>query len=197
MKRLMRYIACTLAALLCLGALAGCSARNSSDSKLILDGNKFNIGKCTIQEITSAGFNLETDVDADQNIPAGTMLAHPILLLKKGVPAASAVIANPGKTDLPLSQCRVYKLTGFYTIDGTDGASQVIYGGTDFKGYDRSKVEKSMGRPDNADKDTDLSTLDKFEYSGPGYMALFSFGEDGVITDIELDHTGYSVNSPS
>ena len=150
MKYLKQYIICAAAALVCLAALAGCSARNSSDSKLILDGNKFRIGQCTIREITAAGFDLETDADPDQNIPAGTMLAHPILLLKKDVPAASAVIANPGKTDLPLSQCRVYKLTGFYTIDGTDGASQVIYGGTDFKGYDREKVEKSMGRPTTA-----------------------------------------------
>lgn len=194
MKYLKQYIICAAAALVCLAALAGCSARNSSDSKLILDGNKFRIGQCTIREITAAGFDLETDADPDQNIPAGTMLAHPILLLKKDVPAASAVIANPGKTDLPLSQCRVYKLTGFYTIDGTDGASQVIYGGTDFKGYDREKVEKSMGRPDNSGKDTDLFTLDQFEYAGPDYMAVFSFGGDGIVTQIELDHTGYTVN---
>lgn len=194
MKHLKQYIALALAALLCLVVLAGCSARNSSDSKLILDGYKFNIGQCTIKEITADGFDLEADVDAEQNIPAGTMLAHPILLLKKGAPAASAVIANPGKTDLPLSQCRVYKLTGFYTIDGTDGASQVIYGGTDFKGYDRDKVEKSMGRPDNADKDADLSALDKFEYSGANFVTVFSFGDDSIITQIELDRTGYSVN---
>ena len=103
MKYLKQYIICAAAALVCLAALAGCSARNSSDSKLILDGNKFRIGQSTIREITAAGFDLETDADPDQNIPAGTMLAHPILLLKKDVPAASAVIANPGKTDLPYS----------------------------------------------------------------------------------------------
>ena len=41
MKYLKQYIICAAAALVCLAALAGCSARNSSDSKLILDGNKF------------------------------------------------------------------------------------------------------------------------------------------------------------
>lgn len=71
MKYLKQYIICAAAALVCLAALAGCSARNSSDSKLILDGNKFRIGQSTIREITAAGFDLETDADPDQNIPGG------------------------------------------------------------------------------------------------------------------------------
>lgn len=40
MKYLKQYIICAAAALVCLAALAGCSARNSSDSKLILDGKQ-------------------------------------------------------------------------------------------------------------------------------------------------------------
>ena len=194
MNHLKRYLATLCAALLCLGILAGCSARNSSDNKMILDGHKYPIGQCTVKELTDGGLTLEEDVDPEQTIPAGTLLAHPILLLKEGVPGASVVAANPSKTDLPLSQCAVYALTGFYTIDGTKGACQVIYGGTDFEGYDREKVEKAMGRPDNADKNTDLSTLDQFQYAGANYTAAFSFDDSGIITQIQLERTGYKVN---
>lgn len=194
MNNLKRYLAAMAAVLLCLGILSGCSARNSSDNKMILDGHKFPIGQCSVKELTDSGLTLEEGVDPDQTIPAGTLLAHPILLFKNDVPGASIVAANPGKTDLPLSQCAVYALTGFYTIDGTEGACQVIYGGTDFKGYDREKVEKAMGRPDNADKNTDLSTLDQFKYDGGNYSAVFSFDGDGIITQIQLERTGYKVN---
>lgn len=79
MKYLKQYIICAAAALVCLAALAGCSARNSSDSKLILDGNKFRIGQCTIREITAAGFDLKrtrTRIRTFQRAPCWPILFY-------------------------------------------------------------------------------------------------------------------------
>ena len=52
MNNLKRYLAAMAAVLLCLGILSGCSARNSSDNKMILDGHKFPIGQCSVKELT-------------------------------------------------------------------------------------------------------------------------------------------------
>lgn len=189
--KMKRAAACLTAVLLCAGLLSGCTSGAKTGNRLILDGYKFNISQATVKELTDTGLTISGDIDPETAIPAGTMMAQPILLEKDGVPAASMVIANPGKADMPLSRCRVYKLTGFYTIDGTQGASEVIYEGVNFAGYTKEKVEKTLGRPENADKTTDLSTLNQFDYSGPSYGVILSFDSDGAVSQVELDYTGY------
>lgn len=195
-NKIKRAAAALSAALLCAGLLAGCTAGAKTGNRLILDGYKFNISQATVTDLTDAGLAIGEDIDPETAIPAGTMMAQPILLEKDGVPAASMVIANPGKMEIPLSRCRVYKLTGFYTIDGTQGASEVIYEGVNFTGYTKEKVEKTLGRPENADKTTDLSTLKQFDYSGPNYGAVISFDGEGVVSQVELDYTGFTPQSP-
>ncbi len=190
-KKIRHFAVCLSAAFLCAGLLSGCTSGTKTGNRLILDGYKFNITQATVKELTDTGLSMSGDVDPETLIPAGTMMAQPILLEKNGTPAASIVIANPGKTELPLSRCRVYKLTGFYTIDGTAGASEVIYEGVNFTGYTKEKVEKTMGRPENADKTTDLSTLNQFDYTGASYGASISFDSEGLVSQVELDYTGY------
>ena len=191
MKRFGKCLSLFAAAALAL-SLCACSARNSSDNKLILDGHKFQIGQSTIEALTQSGLTMEVDADPEMSVPAGTLIDHAITFTKAGVPAASAVAANPTKMPLPLSQCRIYKLTGYYQADGKEGACQVILGGTDFKGYNREQVEKAMGTPDNLEKNGDISTLNPFSYDGSNYEVLFSFDENGIVTQVELDRTGYT-----
>ena len=70
----------------------------------------------------------------------------------------------------------------------------MIYGVRIFEGYDREKSGESHGPARQCGQNTDLSTLDQFQYAGANCAAAFSFDDSGIVTQIQLERTGYKVN---
>ena len=176
-------ITSALAAMLVIGILGGCAAKDpGTPPEVLIDGVSVVVGQTTPKELEDQGFETNAKELFLLKMPDNSWTSS-IFLRKDSTSYASLTLVNDSREEKLVNQCVIEEL-GFYALDDTNSGLNISINGVNPIGMTQEALKEAY-----PDLELDDDTGDYlFHYLRDGeYTIRFDYNH-GVLTDIDVKH---------